>query len=70
MFHILLSFYSTSDFIRLFKREIDLTVDEVYVSKFRRWLRRNGFPRRKVMLPYDFHIWLLQRVHEYFRLRR
>ncbi|OGY16568.1 MAG: hypothetical protein A2785_03175 [Candidatus Chisholmbacteria bacterium RIFCSPHIGHO2_01_FULL_49_18] len=66
----ILKFYSASDFIRLFQREIGLSVDDLYVREFRRWLEKRPVSNRRKMLPYDFYIWLLQRAHEYSRLKR
>ena len=68
MFQTLLKVLPTSEIICLFRREIGWTVDRIYVNEFRRWVRQKPFPHGKRILPYDFYIWLLQRVYEYSRL--
>lgn len=73
MFVSILGLYTNSELIRIFKRETEFQVDDVYVQEFKSWLKRifskeNGGEDR--MLPRDYHIWILQKMHEYSRVNR
>lgn len=63
----LLKLYSASDIRRLFERETGWTVDDMFVREFRLWLLERLPKKDTRLLPWDCHIWLIQKVHEYYR---
>lgn len=63
---MLLKLYSSKELVKLFERETGGTVDEIFVSEFKRWLMNRESSISSPKLPLDYHLWLISRVHEYF----
>jgi hypothetical protein len=62
-----LRLYSTSDLKRLFERETGLTVDDTFAREFKLWLLERLPKKDTRLLPWDCYIWLIQKIHEYYR---
>lgn len=64
----LLHLYSLNDLERLFRMETREPPSREQLIKFRGWLNGRQKEVAKLRLPFEVHIWLLTKIHEYSRL--
>lgn len=57
--------YSSVGLKELFERELGLLMGRRATERFRCWVMRKGLPKKRQEWPYSYHLWLVERVHEY-----
>src|SRR3990170_7236406 len=69
MSNVFLDLYSNADLGRMFFRETGEDVDGDIVKHFRRWVGGPDVSSGRRLL-YDFHLWLIYKIHKYLGLKR